>query len=60
MRNKNENNDLVFVNQLVTSLEEAQVKLEEAYEKKDYETFEKIKKFMKEIQQKIEEKTNAK
>jgi len=54
------NNDLVFVNQLVTSLEEAQVKLEEAYAKKDYESFEKIKKFMKEIQKKIEEKTNAK
>jgi|GEM_PF-1400469 len=53
-------NNLVFVNQLVTSLEEAQVKLEEAYAKKDYENFEKIKKFMKEIQEKIEEKTNAK
>ena len=33
------NNNLVFVNQLVTSLEEAQIKLEEAYEKKDYDNF---------------------
>ena len=42
------------------SLEEAQVKLEEAYAKKDYESFEKIKKFMKEIQKKIQEKTDGK
>jgi len=45
--------DAVFLNQLVESLEEAESKLEEAYEKKYYETFNKIKKFILQIQSKI-------
>lgn len=47
--------DIPFLNQLVKSLEEAELKLEEAYEKKDYEKFNKSKKFMLEIQKQISE-----
>ena len=47
--------DIPFLNQLVKALEEAELKLEEAYEKKDYEDFNKSKKFMLQIQRKISE-----
>ncbi len=48
-----ENIDLL--NQSMKSLEEAELKLEEAYEKKEYERFDKIKKFILEIESKIGE-----
>jgi exonuclease VII small subunit len=42
-----------FLNQLVSSLERAQPKLEEAYQSKSYDEFNKIKKFILAIQKKI-------
>ena len=47
--------DVSFLNQLVKSLEEALLKLEESYEKKDYENFNMAKKFILQIQNKISE-----
>jgi len=47
--------DIPFLNQLIKSLEETESKLEEAYEKKDYEDFNKLKKFMMQIQKRIHE-----
>lgn len=47
--------DISFLSQLVKTLEEAELKLEEAYDKKDYESFNKSKKFIFEIQKKISE-----
>ncbi len=47
--------DIPFLNQLVKALEETESKLEKAYEKKDYENFNKSKKFMLQIQRKISE-----
>ncbi len=47
--------DIPFLNQLVKSLEESELKLEKAYEKKDYENFTKSKKFMLQIQKQISE-----
>ena len=47
--------DIEFLNQLIKALEEAELKLEEAYEKKDYENFNKSKKFIMQIQRKISE-----
>jgi len=49
----NENSD--FLNQLITSLEEANLKLEEAYNNEDYENFNKAKKLILQMQQKIDE-----
>jgi exonuclease VII small subunit len=48
--------DISFLNQLVKTLEEAELNLEESYEKRDYEDFEKSKKFILQIQKKISEK----
>ncbi len=45
--------DIPFLNQLVKSLEETELKLEKAYEKKDQEHFNKSKKFMLQIQKQI-------
>lgn len=45
--------DISFLIQLVRSLEEAVLKLEEYYEKKDYENFNKSRKFILQIQKKI-------
>lgn len=42
-----------FLSQLVSSLEKARPKLEEAYQKKSYEDFNRIKKFILNIQKKI-------
>lgn len=50
--------DILFVNQLIDSLEEASEKLEEAYRKKDHEAFHKTRKFMLEIQKKVYEVVN--
>lgn len=47
--------NIVFLDQLVKSLEEAELSLEEAYDKKDYENFNKSKKFIFQIQKKISE-----
>jgi hypothetical protein len=47
--------DIPFLNQLVKSLEEAESKLEKTYEKKNYEEFNKSKKFMLKIQRQISE-----
>lgn len=49
----NENSN--FLNQLTASLEEASLKLEEAYNKEDYENFAKSKKLMLQIQKQINE-----
>jgi len=42
-----------FLNQLARSLETAELKLEQAYTNSDYDQFNKIKKFILEIQKKI-------
>jgi len=47
--------DISFLNQLVDTLEEARLKLEEAYKKRDYENFDKSKKFIIQLQKKISE-----
>ena len=44
-----------FLNQLIKSLEETEVKLEEAYQKNDSERLTRYKSFILEIQQKISE-----
>lgn len=45
--------DIMFLNQLVNALEEAELKLEEAYEEKNYEIFDNMKKLIMQIQSKI-------
>lgn len=50
-----EKEDISFLNQLVTSLEEARLKLEESYNKKDHEKFNKSRKLVLELQKKISE-----
>lgn len=47
--------DLPFLSQLIKTLEEAESKLEEAYKKEDYEKFNRLKKFILQIQKKISE-----
>ncbi|MBA7683810.1 hypothetical protein ES703_92195 [subsurface metagenome] len=47
--------DISFLNQLVETLEEAGLKLEDAYNKKDYENFNKSKKLMIQLQKEISE-----
>lgn len=47
--------DIPFLNQLVKALEEGELKLEEFYNKKDYENFIKVKKFILQVQEKISE-----
>ena len=47
--------DVTFLNHLINSLEESELKLEEAYDKKDYENFNRTKKMMLQIQKKISE-----
>ncbi len=48
-----EKGDIVFLNQLISSLENAEAKLEEAYKKKDYENFNQSKKIMMRVQEEI-------
>ncbi|MCK4552641.1 hypothetical protein KAT80_00360 [Candidatus Pacearchaeota archaeon] len=50
--------DIMFLNQLVKTLEKAELKLEEAYDKKDYEIFNNMKKLIMQIQKKISELLN--
>ncbi len=45
--------DILFLNQLIKSLNEAGNNLEKAYEKRDYENFNKSKKIMMSIQKEI-------
>ncbi len=45
--------EITFLRQLVDALEEAELKLEESYNKKDYESFNKLKKFILDVQRKI-------
>ncbi len=45
--------DILFLNQLVKSLEEANEKLERAYKKEDYNEFNKSKKIMLKMQNEI-------
>ncbi len=47
--------NILFLNQLVKTLEEAEAKLEMYYEKKDYSNVNKLKKFISQIQKKIAE-----
>lgn len=51
--------DVSFLNQLTHSLEETTARLEDAYEKKDYESFNKSKKMIMQIQEKISEVING-
>ena len=51
--------DLMFLNQLVKTLEEAELKLEEAYDEKNYEDFNNVKKLMINVQKKISEVLNG-
>jgi len=44
--------DVTFLNHLINALEESELKLEEAYDKKDYENFNRTKKMMLQIQKK--------
>lgn len=50
-----EKEDESFLNQLVSSLEKGIEKLEESYNKKDYEIFAKSKRHIFEVQKKISE-----
>jgi len=47
--------EVIFLNQLVKTLEEAELKLEEDCDEKDYEKFNNVKKFIMQIQKKISE-----
>ncbi len=47
------NEEVEFLMQLVSSLEKAEMRLEEAYRRGDYMDFEKIKSFILQIQRKI-------
>lgn len=47
--------EIPFVAQLVKALEETEIKLEEFYNKKDYNNFDKAKEFIIKVQQKINE-----
>ncbi len=49
------NENILFISQLIRALEEAGLKLEEFYEKKDYKNFDKTKKLILQIQKKISE-----
>ncbi len=45
--------NMEFLGQLISSLEKARPKLEEAYQKNSYEDFNRVKKFILNIQKKI-------
>lgn len=49
------NEEILFLNQLIKSLEEAEKNLEKAYEKRDFDIFNKSKKIMLRIQYEISE-----
>lgn len=50
--------DIEFLSQVVNSLDQALSKLEEAYSKKDFDLFNKSKKFVLEMEEKIKEVAN--
>jgi len=50
-----EEGEIIFLNQVVKALEEASLKLEDAYDEKDYDGFNHVKKFIMKIQEKISE-----
>ncbi|VVB79252.1 Uncharacterised protein [uncultured archaeon] len=50
--------DIEFLSQAVNSLDQGLSKLEEAYNKKDYDLFNKSKKFILEMESKIQEVAN--
>ena len=50
-----EKDALEYLNQLIATLDESLSKLEDYYEKKDYENFDKMKRFISKIFTKIEE-----
>ncbi len=50
-----EKEDILFLSQLTSSIEEAVIKLEESSKNKNYDKFDKIKKIMLEINKKISE-----
>jgi len=45
--------EILFLNQLIKSMEEAEISLEEAYQKKDYDNFNKSKRIMLKMQKQI-------
>jgi len=45
--------EIVFLNQLINTLGEAELKLEEAYDEENYENFNNVKKLIMQIQKKI-------
>ena len=45
--------EILFLNQMIKSLEESEEKLEESYKKRNYEDFNKTKKVMLRIQEEI-------
>lgn len=47
--------DIIFLNQMISSLEESEKKLEREYKKKDHTQFEKIRNSMIQIQKEISE-----
>ena len=47
--------EITFLNQLVKTLEEAESKLEQAYEKRNHENFNRLKKLILQVQKKISE-----
>jgi hypothetical protein len=47
--------DVELLGQLAQSLQKAEIKLEEAYQKKNYDDFNKIKRFIMAVQAKISE-----
>jgi len=53
-----EKDGIAHLNQLIKTLEEAEGKLEDAYEKKDHEEFNKIRKFILNLTAKISEMTD--
>lgn len=50
--------DIEFLSQAVNSLDQGLSKLEEAYNKKDYDLFNKSKKFILEMEVKVQEVVN--
>ena len=55
MKKSSKSDELSFLGQMVISLEEAEVKLEEAYKKKKPEQFRSIKEFILKLNKKISE-----
>lgn len=47
--------EIEFLGQIVLVLEESNIKLRNAYEQKDYESLERLKRFILEIKSKIDE-----